>query len=532
MAKKFYITTPIYYPSGNFHIGNAYTTVIADCIKRYKVNKGYDVFFLTGTDEHGEKIATKATEAGVTPQEYVDDIVSRAKKLWSELGINYDDFIRTTDERHVKVAQDVFSKFLNQDDIYKSSYKGLYCKSCEAYWTPTQVGEHNECPDCGKETEVKEEEAYFFRMNKYAPWLIEYYKDHPDFVVPHARINEMLNNFLLPGLNDLCVSRTSISWGIPVKEDPKHVIYVWIDALTNYISALGYGSDNPERFKKYWEDEDCEVVHLMSKEIIRFHTIYWPIMLKQLGLRLPSRIYSHGWVLMKGGKMSKSVGNVVYPGYLINKYGVDTLRYYMTKVVPFGQDGTFTPEMFIENVNTDLVNNIGNLLSRTVAMIIKYFDGVVPSIVSDKLNDIDNTLVNSINELLDKFESNMDEMKLTEGITTIFEIGNLANKYIDDKTPWVLAKDETRRDELANCMNLLAESLRKIAILFTSFLVETPAKMFAQLGVSQESQAYSTLKQNLSAGNNVVKLEALFTRLDVEKESAYIDEKMKEGKPY
>ena len=532
MAKKFYITTPIYYPSGNFHIGNAYTTVIADCIKSYKQNRGYDVFFLTGTDEHGEKIATKASEVNLTPQEYVDDIVARAKVLWKELGINYDDFIRTTDERHVKVAQDVFSKFLAQDDIYKSSYKGLYCKSCEAYWTPTQVGENNECPDCGKVTEVKEEEAYFFRMNKYAPWLINYYKENPDFVVPHARINEMLNNFLLPGLNDLCVSRTSINWGIEVKEDPKHVIYVWIDALTNYISALGYGSEDDSRFKKYWEDEDCEVVHLMSKEIIRFHTIYWPIMLKQLGLRLPSKIYSHGWVLMKGGKMSKSVGNVVYPGYLINKYGVDTLRYYMTKIVPFGQDGTFTPEMFIENINTDLVNNIGNLLSRTVAMIIKYFDGVVPSIDESCLNEYDTKLTSAINNLIDRFESNMDEMKLTEGITNIFEIGDYANKYIDEKTPWILAKDESRRGELANCMNLLAEALRKIAIMFTSFFVETPDKMFAQLGTSNEDKAYATLRENLSAGNKVSKLDPLFTRLDVNVEAEYIDNKMKEGKPY
>ena len=532
MSKKFYITTPIYYPSGNFHIGNAYTTIIADCIKRYKKNKGYDVYFLTGTDEHGEKIATKASEKGVTPQEYVDEIVANAKVLWKELGIEYDDFIRTSEERHTKVAQSVFSKFLAQDDIYKSSYKGLYCKACEAYWTPTQVGEGNTCPDCGKVTEVKEEEAYFFRMNKYAPWLINYYKEHPNFVVPQARINEMLNNFLLPGLNDLCVSRTSISWGIPVVEDPRHVIYVWIDALTNYISALGYNTNDDSLFKKYWEDEDCEVVHLMSKEIIRFHTIYWPIMLKQLGLRLPSQIYSHGWVLMKGGKMSKSVGNVVYPGYLINRYGVDSLRYYMTKVVPFGQDGTFTPEMFIENINTDLVNNVGNLLSRTVAMIIKYFDGVVPNINESKFDEFDSKLANSFNTLVDKFEENMDNMKLTEGISTIFELGNVANKYIDEKGPWVLAKDESKKDELANCMNLLAESLRKIAIMFTSFLVETPKKMFTQLGVSDETNSYQTLRENLSAGNTVVKLEPLFTRLDLNKEVEYIDTKMKEGKPY
>ncbi len=526
MAKKFYVTTPIYYPSGRLHIGNTYTTVIADCIKRYKKLKGYDVFFLTGTDEHGEKIEVKAKEAGKTPIEFVDEIVENTKKLWKRLGIEYDDFIRTTEERHEKIAQKIFSKFLAQGDIYKGSYMGNYCRSCESYWTDTQVGEEHTCPDCGKHTEVKEEEAYFFKMNKYAPWLINYYKENPSFIYPEARTNEMLNNFLLPGLNDLCVSRSTIKWGIPVKEDPKHVIYVWIDALTNYITALGYDSEDDSKFQEFWQNPDCEVLHLMSKEIVRFHTIYWPIMLKQLGLRLPTQIYSHGWVLMKSGKMSKSVGNVVYPEYIIDKYGVDALRYYLVKVIPFGQDGTFTPEMFVENVNTDLVNNIGNLLSRSVAMCTKYFEGVVPSLNEKSLNNVDKTFIEKVNVLLNKFETNMDKIKLTEGISTIFEIGDVANKYIDEKEPWVLAKDENRKGELENCIHNLIETLRKIAILFKAFFIEIPDKMFEQLGVNEDNQSYESLREDRVTSNKVEKKEALFARLDFEKEVAYLDEKI------
>lgn len=525
--KTFYITTPIYYPSDKLHIGHAYTTVAGDAMARYKRLRGFDVRYLTGTDEHGQKIERKAGESGKTPQQFVDDIVSGIKELWGKLDISYDDFIRTTEERHKKVVQDIFDQLLQQGDIYKGTYEGWYCTPCEAFFTERQL-ENGNCPDCGRPVELVKEESYFFRMSKYADQLLAYYEAHPDFIQPESRKNEMINNFIKPGLEDLAVSRTSFDWGVKVKGDPKHVVYVWIDALSNYITALGYGTEKPELYEKFWPAD----VHLVGKEIIRFHTIYWPIMLMALGLPLPKKVFGHGWLLMKDGKMSKSKGNVVDPVMLIDRYGLDALRYYLLREVPFGSDGTFTPEGFVERVNFDLANDLGNLLNRTVAMIDKYFGGYIPA-YQGQITAFDGELANVAAQTVDKVEAAMENMEFSVALTAIWQFISRTNKYIDETQPWVLAKDEAKAGELLSVMTHLAESLRIAAILLQPFLTQAPAKVWAQLGLQAgDSTAWDAARKFgvIAGGTKVVKGEPIFPRLEVETEVAAIAEAMRGGK--
>lgn len=530
----YYITTPIYYPSGKLHIGNSYTTIACDAEARFQRLEGKDVFFLTGTDEHGLKIEQKAEALNTTPKAYVDGMAEDIKKLWDLLEITNDKFIRTTDDYHEKAVQKIFQKLLDQGDIYLGEYEGWYSVSDEEYFTESQLAEVYRDADgnvtggkapSGNEVELVKEESYFFKMSKYADWLLDYYQTHPNFIQPASRMNEMINNFIKPGLEDLAVTRTGFKWGVPIKNDPKHVIYVWIDALSNYITALGYSSDEDGNFKKFWPAN----VHMVGKEIVRFHTIYWPIMLHALGLEQPDQIYGHGWLLMKDSKMSKSKGNVIYPETIVKNYGLDALRYYLLKAMPYGNDGNFTPEDFISKINFDLANDLGNLLNRTVAMINKYEGGVIPTFQSG-VNDVDVDLETTAATTIKNYEDLMNSLHFADALAEIWKLVARTNKYIDETTPWILARndDDESKQKLASVMNHLAESLRVIAILIQPMMTQSPAKIFAQLGLDVNQLELQGLKfGEIPADTKVVeKGTPIFPRLDVEKEVEFLKNQM------